>query len=239
MSDSIFNLFNMAGLAGWSIILLACLSLSIGDPAFLDFVPFVQPTFHGLSGRFFDVQHDGRLPIIDKLLLLELICLTEVARIALGQLRGNLILGTVLHAIRLTCLLLVLPGGLARLDSDPGFYGGEHEMCMTVLYSWSLTEVGRYPMYLFPESGAARNVRLLLPLVTFPVGAAAEALGAYSVMTGLMDLGEKDMVHWAKICALGMVLFVNGVLGPTMAYPALLKKGLPILTGKAGKKKEQ
>ena len=36
-----------------------------------------------------------------------------------------------------------------------------------------------------------------------------------------------------------MVVFVNGVLGPTMAYPALLKKGLPILTGKADKKKEQ
>jgi len=228
----------MAGLAGWSIILLACLSNSIGDPTLLGALPFMS-SFHSLSWRFFNV-HDGRLPIIDTLFLLELICLVEVARIASGQLKGNLILGAVLHAIRLTCLCLVLPGGLARLDADPGFYGSEHALCMAVLYSWSLTEVGRYPMYLFPASGTARTVRVLLPLVTFPVGAASEAVGAYGVLMETMHLGDKkEMRHWAQICVLGMVVFVNGVLGPTMAYPALWKKGLPILTGKASTKKEQ
>jgi hypothetical protein len=29
-----------------------------------------------------------------------------------------------------------------------------------------------------------------------------------------------------------MVVLVNSILGPTMAYPALLKKGLPVLLGK-------
>ena len=38
----------------------------------------------------------------------------------------------------------------------------------------------------------------------------------------------EDTASWLKAVLAGMI-FVNGVLGPTMAYPALLKKGLPIL----------
>jgi len=36
---------------------------------------------------------------------------------------------------------------------------------------------------------------------------------------------------------MGMVMLINGLLGPTMAYPALLNKGLPALMGKEFDKK--
>ena len=63
---------------------------------------------------------------------------------------------------------------------------------------------------------------MVVPLLTFPVGAFSEAYGAYIVFVdSKTPLGLK--------IALSAVLFVNGVLGPTMAYPALLKKGLPVL----------
>jgi hypothetical protein len=109
-------------------------------------------------------------------------------------------------------------------------------LSLLVLYSWSLTEVGRYPMYLFPQSPIARRVRLVLPLFTFPAGAAAEALGAYGALARLLRRGAPDggsASHWAAATLLGLVVFVNAGLGPTLAYPALLKKGLPALMGTA------
>ena len=102
-------------------------------------------------------------------------------------------------------------------------------------------------MYLFPTSSKARYIRLVLPIVTFPLGAAAEAWGAYNVLAGLWKGdsssssgdGAPPFVYWTKIGLLGMVVLVNGLLGPTMAYPALLKKGLPVLMGKVQKKKKE
>ena len=193
------------------------------------------------TDRFFkdaDVLDDD--PLIDLLLFLEVICFIEVGRIAVGQLRGNLVLGVVLHMIRMTCILLVLPDGLA------GKMGGQLFLSMLVLYSWSL-ECCRYPMYILPGTSAkARNIRLIMPIFTFPVGAAAEAIGAYRILTELLkgDLNDDEeddgsrFVYWIKIGSLGMVVLINSVLGPTMAYPALLKRGLPVLTGKAERKKE-
>ena len=157
------------------------------------------------------------------MIALEAICFVEVGRIAIGQIKGNLVLGVVLHMIRMSCLLLVLPEGLGSVEKD--------SLCITVLYSWALTEVGRYPMYLFPSSELARNFRLILPIVTFPVGAIAEALGAYHAFSKLWG-SEVDALVVVKIVSLGMVIGINSFLGPTMAYPALLKKGLPILLGK-------
>ena len=191
------------------------------------------------TDRFFkdaDVLDDD--PLIDLLLFLEVICFIEVGRIAVGQLKGNLVLGVVLHMIRMTCILLVLPDGLA------GKMGGQLFLSMLVLYSWSLTECCRYPMYLLPSSAKARNIRLIMPIFTFPVGAAAEAIGAYRVLTELLkgDLNDDGdgsrFVYWIKIGSLGLVVLINSLLGPTMAYPALLKKGIPVLTGKAERKKE-
>jgi hypothetical protein len=88
-------------------------------------------------------------------------------------------------------------------------------------------------MYIFPSSLAARRVRLVAPLFTFPAGCAAEAYGAYRALAmmerGIGGIGGEDPI---KLGLLGMVVLVNGLLGPTMAYPALLKKGLPALMGK-------
>ena len=152
--------------------------------------------------------------------------------------RGNLVLGAVLHAMRLACLLLVLPDGLSSSDADgDSFPSQQRSLGALVLYSWSLAEVGRYTMYLFPASSEAWRVRLVLPVVTFPLGAAAEALGAYNVLTGLLGGDDAtNVVYWTKVGLLTMVVLVNGLLGPTMAYPALLKKGLPVLMGKDDEK---
>jgi hypothetical protein len=178
------------------------------------------------TAQFFAPLFSSRLLVIDLLIALEGICFIEVGRIALGQIKGNLILGVVLHIIRMTCISLVLPEGLMA--------GGESDyICILVLYSWSLTEVGRYPMYLFPSSAFARWIRLVLPIVTFPIGAISEAVGAYNALSKLWS-NQDDVygLNWVKVGLLVMVVGINSLLGPTLAYPALLKKGLPVLLGK-------
>ncbi len=178
----------------------------------------------------------GTIYLIDLLLFLEIICFIEVGRIALGQLKGNLALGVVLHAIRMSCLLIVLPGGFGgKVGSNQ--LSNQDLIGRLVLYSWALTEVGRYPMYIFPTSSKARFVRMVLPIVTFPLGAFAEAVGAYRVFMELTANSEEmDGQRLLKMGLLGMVISVNSILGPTLAYPALLKKGVPVLLGKAGSK---
>ena len=128
----------------------------------------------------------------------------------MGDLPGNLVLGVVLHAIRFIAVLFVVP-------SNPNSW-----IAGAVLLSWAFTEVARYLMYLFPSSETCRSIRMVVPLATFPVGAIAEGYGAYLLFS------MEDTASWLKAVLAGMI-FVNGVLGPTMAYPALLKKGLPIL----------
>jgi len=143
-------------------------------------------------------------------LALEGICALEVLRILLGELKGNFILGVVLHAIRLLTVLETM----VRL---PGHWTGP-----LILGSWAVTEIFRYPMYMFPNNQLCRSIRMVVPIVTFPIGAFSEAYGAYLVFC------DPESPFGLKV-ALLFVLFVNGALGPTMAYPALLKKGLPIL----------
>mmetsp|Transcript_1266 Transcript_1266/g.1417 ORF Transcript_1266/g.1417 Transcript_1266/m.1417 type:complete len:208 (-) Transcript_1266:527-1150(-) len=143
-------------------------------------------------------------------LFLEGICVIEVLRILLGQLKGNFILGVILHAIRLLTVLETM----VRL---PNHWTGPF-----ILGSWAITEIFRYPMYMFPNNQLCRSIRMVVPIVTFPIGAFSEAYGAYLVFS------DPKSPFGLKL-ALSFVLFVNGALGPTMAYPALLKKGLPIL----------
>ena len=206
--ESIFTLLNAAALLGWSSVLLILLTNAlVGRPIFVS-----EGGDGGLGGG-------ARIPLIDLLFVLEAICFVEVGRIAVGRLRGNLLLGAVLHTVRASCLIFVLPDALTRGDRAAGW----------VLSAWSVTEVCRYPMYLLPASSAARRVRLAAPLFTFPAGCAAEAYGAYRALAMEWGGGGGDPV---KLGLLGMVILVNGLLGPTMAYPALLKKGLPALMGK-------
>lgn len=79
-------------------------------------------------------------------------------------------------------------------------------------------------------------MRLVLPIVTFPVGAFAEAVGAYRELMKLWGSKPVDNLHRLKFCLLLGVVLINSILGPTMAYPALLKKGVPVLLGKEGSK---
>lgn len=156
----------------------------------------------------------------------------------MGHLKGNLVLGLTLHVIRMSCLLIVLPGSLLDADNNNS---RQEILSRLVLYSWAFTEVGRYPMYLFPSSSKARLMRLSLPMLTFPVGAFVEAVGAYRVLMELLakDVNVEKIVYnhfmhdWVKVGLLGMVVLVNSSLGPTLAYPALLKKGIPALMGKS------
>jgi len=227
MDTAVFAFLNTGALLGWTLVLM----LLISQPSFIH--SLLPSIIQELTLPFFDtnVLSDGRMPIIILLLFLEVICFIEVGRIAIGQLKGNLVLGVILHIIRMSCLLIVLPAGLSSLAED-----GDHTklICTTILYSWSITEVGRYPMYLFPSSSMARHVRLILPIFTFPVGAFAEAVGAYKYLLQLLSSPSQTsyFLHWMKVGLLGLVVSINTLLGPTMAYPALLRKGLPVLMGK-------
>jgi|EP01082_Thalassiosira_pseudonana_P007608 hypothetical protein len=231
---SLFTLLNLVSLTGWMVVLSILVSQSSLIPS--SSTEWTNRFFEPSSSSFPSLSSDNRLLLIDTLLFLEGICFIEVGRIAIGQLKGNLALGVVLHMIRMTCLLMVLPNGLVGLNhgrDDDVDSKWQELISMLVLYSWALTEIGRYPMYLFPSSSTARYVRLVLPLVTFPIGAFAEALGAYRALKELVtsDGDGSDTFHLVKIVLLGLVVLVNSVLGPTMAYPALLKKGLPALLG--------
>ena len=247
--ESFFTFLNTGALLGWSIVLTILILHQQ--------TPLSTSTINEWVDPFFDVSSDGRIPLIDLLFFLEALCCFEVTRIAIGQLKGNLILGIVLHMIRITCLLLVLPNGLTSSITSGDDNGYNNHMynnpkfftSILVLYSWSLTEVGRYPMYLFPKSNIARNVRLVLPMITFPIGCAAEAYGAYTVLIELLTISddgnnsdnasEGSMLYWVKIASLCMVLLINGLLGPTLAYPALLKKGMKVVMGNKSKKQKE
>ena len=172
-TETFFTILNAVALSGWSIVLLIIILTT------------TTSTNNCSNGHDDDLVVDSdkckvclssgqRIPIIDLLYILELICIIEICRIAFGQLKGNLLLGLVLHAIRMTCLMYVLPDGILLLPCDV--------TTMTVLYAWSITEVTRYPMYLYPTSDIARRVRLVVPLVTFPVGCMAEAYGSYRTL---------------------------------------------------------
>ncbi len=147
------------------------------------------------------------------LLCLEGICFLEVIRILIGDVKGNFVLGIVLHMIRTTVILIVLPVVSTMIQNG-------------IVWSWAVTEMARYPMYMFHGNTILRNIRLVVPLFTFPIGALSEGYGAWMVLTTTTN----PSLFLTAILIL--VLFINGVLGSLLAYPALLRKGLPILLGK-------
>mmetsp|Transcript_6917 Transcript_6917/g.8975 ORF Transcript_6917/g.8975 Transcript_6917/m.8975 type:complete len:271 (+) Transcript_6917:15-827(+) len=252
--SSIFYIFNAVALAGWTSVLYALIT-------------------QDYECSFLPSENVTMLPL---LMFLEGICIMEVMRILFGALAGNRTLGVVLHFIRITNVVFVLPrskycggGGDADDESDDnnGWLSID-TLALMVLYSWAITEVSRYPMYLFSTassssspskepsflSKAARFVRMTVPLVTFPLGAFAEAYAAYLTLFVVEDGqetnsdGSTTTMSWEnqlflRNSLLMAVVFINGILGPTMAYPALLKKGIPVLLGrkqqaKSGDKKK-
>mmetsp|Transcript_35111 Transcript_35111/g.42373 ORF Transcript_35111/g.42373 Transcript_35111/m.42373 type:complete len:216 (+) Transcript_35111:33-680(+) len=188
----LFTALNWLAFIGWSYILYNFL---------------VTATDKSSSNNSSQVV-DRVTPIITGL---EGICCVEVLRITVGDLPGNLLLGSILHAIRFTTLFAIIP----RIPS-------EHWTGPVILAGWAVTEVSRYPMYMFPTNDMCRSVRMVVPLVTFPVVSFSEAAGAFIVLL------DPACPIWLRFILLGM-LYVNVWMGPTMAFPALLKKGLPVL----------
>jgi len=118
----------------------------------------------------------------------------------------------VLHIIRLTVLVQVLP----RCPVSHAW------LATAVLGSWAVTEVSRYTMYVFKSFGPARVLRMAVPIVTFPIGCSTEAYSAWLVF-------QQGNLPVALKAALTGMLAINVLLGPTMAYPVFLKKGLEAL----------
>ena len=79
-------------------------------------------------------------------------------------------------------------------------------------------QVCRYPMFLAPASRSARRLRYLAPILTFPLGAGAEAYAAYSSLG--MFTGRSMLLRGC----VAMVVPVNVVLGGFFGYPMILAK---------------
>lgn len=93
-------------------------------------------------------------------------------RIALGNLPGSLLFGCLLHIIRVITITQIIP----NISED--------DQCQwiakAILGSWVLTEISRYPMYVY-RSEITRKLRMVVPVVTFPIGCFTEAYGALVV----------------------------------------------------------
>ena len=78
--------------------------------------------------------------------MLEGVCAFEVAQVGLGLAQGSFAMGALLHYTRLLIAGVVFPA-LPLTALAPKL----------VLLAWGLTEVCRYPMFLFPTSKIARR----------------------------------------------------------------------------------
>ena len=132
-------------------------------------------------------------------LVLELMCCAEVLRMIKGELKGNVKMGLVLHATRLIVYHQVLPFAYTRV----------------ILQAWSATELARYPYYVVPNAYTLA-MRSFVPLITFPLGVAAETMGLW----GRLQAADSLLVK--AVCALPLV---NVVLAP-IGYRSLLKKAV-------------
>lgn len=152
-----------------------------------------------------DVNATPSSPLMILTLCVEMICVFEVCQIALGLARGNLALGVILHYTRLMTILVVFPGVSTHLASR------------LTLLAWAITEVLRYPMFLLPSSRIARLLRYVTPVITFPIGASAEAWAAY---VNLVHVSHPFLLRFA----LALIVSTNIIGGWFWAMPALTKK---------------
>lgn len=180
---------NFGSLLGWAGVLFA--------------------TVHRLSSHHYPgLSVWGGGPLARCTLILELVCALDVVRMLAGSLKGNWVLGLPLHYTRLFVLLSVLP------KVSVGTNVGE-----LILLAWSLTEVFRYPMYLFP-SALTTKLRNVIPVLTFPLGAGYEAYACYLYAT--QNGGPNNVLTYLA----AVQVFVNVVLGAFLVYPGVVKRGL-------------
>ena len=178
------NIVNMVALVGWTIVLVIITKNLLLSPA--DERPSNDSTFFYL------------------IIFCELICASEVIKIGLGMMRGDLILGFTVHYTRMLMIFVVMP--------DPSVSCLNQKI---IILAWAATEVARYPMVLFPDSKPLRTFRYAAPLVTFPQGAGSEAWAAYS----LLQFTQNQALY----VALCLVVLVN-VGGGIVWYPSMVKK---------------
>jgi hypothetical protein len=138
-------------------------------------------------------------------LVCEVICVVDVLRIAAGNLRGDLTLAADVHYTRLMMCFVTIP------HSEVSAL-----VVKLILFAWSITEVTRYPMVLFPSSSVLKTIRYAVPLITFPLGAGTEAYAAYIVM----KVASTDKVM--KL-ALGLIVLIN-IFGGAAWYPSMVAK---------------
>lgn len=178
---------------------------------------------YGFTLFLFVSSYEGLIEFgIPLTLALESICILEVCRILIGYQKGNALFGVLLHSIRLIMLLLVIPD----LDEDDGW------LTTTILVTYAVTEISRYPMYLFKKNKDARTLRMVVPVFTFPIGCTSEAYAAWRI------LWNRHNPLWA-VLLLVWVLVINGILGPYMAYPHVLKKAFKSVKKFEKKKKKE
>ena len=77
---------------------------------------------------------------------LELLCCVEVGRMLIGDLRGNVVMGVILHSTRMFMVVVILPEV-------------RDLVCRSVLLAWAVTEVGRYPCYICKSNSFLARVR--------------------------------------------------------------------------------
>ncbi|GMI00795.1 hypothetical protein TrLO_g13544 [Triparma laevis f. longispina] len=155
--------------------------------------------------------------LLQVVLIAQVVCASETLQIAFGILRGDLALSFVVQYTRLMMYFITFPH--TSVSSD---------VVKTILLAWSLTEMARFPMVLFPKSKNLRTIRYAVPLITFPMGAGTEAYAAY-----LVFLTTENMLLKA---ALGLIVLVN-VVGGTVWYPGMVKKVTRSLKGEKKKAK--
>uniref|UniRef100_A0A7S4EVZ9 very-long-chain (3R)-3-hydroxyacyl-CoA dehydratase n=1 Tax=Chrysotila carterae TaxID=13221 RepID=A0A7S4EVZ9_CHRCT len=143
----------------------------------------------------------------------ECICLLEVMQICAGLIKGNVAFALVLHYTRMLLLLgvLIKPHIAA---SEAGH---------AIIYAWAITEVCRYPYYMSPNSSICRKLRYIVPLITFPIGAVAEAYCAYLAFPLIKHRLLKSMV--------GMVVPTN-LIGGAFVYANIAGKAQSALSPK-------
>lgn len=146
----LFDVLNWTFLLGWQIALYELLLIGVSDPAMTS-SPFshpVSPWIPRVASPFLTSQQS---PLWWLIAVLEAGCWLDVLRMLAGTLRGNVVLGVLLHFIRTFVLLYVLPSGAGGAHS--------HSVCHVVLLAWAVTEVARYPYYIFSAGSTTKALR--------------------------------------------------------------------------------
>lgn len=158
--------------------------------------------------------------IMTSVLALEGACFLEVINMAVSG-TGNVALGVALHYTRVFVATVAWPAMLGENGNEE-----RQSVIVAILMAWGMTEICRYPYYIF-RTKSAEKLRYAVPIVTFPIGAGAEAVCCY--------YASQELQGVLKYMALAQCA-VN-VFGFFAAYPMMAKRGFAKLGLIKAKKK--